>query len=52
MAASKPFQKNIFRMLRNLARISWEKGAPLGGKGCFFPFITNFLIEMVNQAKN
>ena len=52
MAASKPFQKNLFHMLRNLARISWDKGARLGGKGCFFPFITNFLIEMVNQAKN
>ena len=35
-----------------LARISWDAGVPLGGKGRFFPFITNFLIEVVNQAKH
>ena len=39
-------------MLRSLARISWDTGFGLGGKGCFFPFIKNFLIEVVNQAKH
>ena len=51
MVVLKPFQKNIFHMLRRLARILWGTGGPLGGKGCFFPFITNFLIEVANQAK-
>ena len=31
----KQFQKNLFRMLRSLARISWDTGVPLGAKGCF-----------------
>ena len=48
----KQFQKNLFHMLRSLARISWDTGVPLGGKGCFFPFITNFLSEVANQAKH
>ena len=39
-------------MLRSLARISWDTGVLLGGKGCFFPFIANFLIEVANQAKH
>ena len=52
MMVLKQFQKNIFLMLRSLARISWDTGVPLGGKGCFFPFITNFLIEVANQAKH
>ena len=51
MVVLKQFQKNIFHMLRSLARISWGTGDPLGGKDCFFPFITNFLIEVANQAK-
>ena len=38
-------------MLRSLAPNSWNTGVPLGGKGCFFPFITNFLIEVANQVK-
>ena len=39
-------------MLRSLAKISCDTDVPVGGKGCFFPFITNFLIEVANQAKN
>ena len=39
-------------ILRSLARISWDTGVPLGGKGCFFPFITNFSIEVASQAKH
>ena len=39
-------------MLRSLARISCDTGDPVGGKGCFFPFITNFLIKIANQAKH
>ena len=39
-------------MLRNLARISWDTGVPVGGKDCFFPFITIFLTEVANQAKH
>ena len=52
MVVLKQFQKNLLHMLRSLVRISWNTGVPLGGKGCFFPFITNFLIEVVNQAKH
>ena len=51
MVVLKQFQKNLFCMLRSLARISWDSGVPLGGKG-FFHFITNFLIEVANQAKH
>ena len=39
-------------MLRSLARILRDTGVPLGGKGCFFPFITNFLTDVANQAKH
>ena len=39
-------------MLRNLARISWDTGIALDGKGFSFRFITNFLIEEKNQAKH
>ena len=28
-----------------------DTGVPLGGKGCLFRFILNFLIEVVNKAK-
>ena len=52
MVVLKKFQKNLFRMLLSLAKISWDTGVPLGAKGCFFPFITNFLIEVANQAKH
>ena len=52
MVVLKQFQKNIFHMLRSLARILWDTGFPLGGKGSFFPLITNFLIEEANQAKH
>ena len=45
-------QKNIIPMLRSLARISWDTGVPLVGKGYSFPFITNFLIKVANQAKH
>ena len=38
-------------MLRSLARILWDNDAPLGGKGCFFLCVSNFLIEVANQAK-
>ena len=48
----KQFQKYLFHMLRSLARISWDTGVRLGRKGCFYPFITNFLIEVANQAKH
>ena len=48
----KQFQKNLFHMLLSLARISWDTGVLLVGNGCFFPFITNFLIEVKNQAKH
>ena len=48
----KQFQKNIFHILRSLGRISWDTGVPLGGKSCFFPFITNFSIEVANQGKD
>ena len=50
MVVLKQFQKNIFHMLHSLARILFDTGAPLGGKGYFFPFITSFLIETANQA--
>ena len=36
--------------LSSLSRFSWDTGVPLVGEGCFFPFITNFLIEVANQA--
>ena len=52
MVMLKQFQKNLFHILRSLAKISWDTGVPLGGKGCFFPFITNFLIEVANQARH
>ena len=51
MVVSKQFRNNLFHMLRSLARISWDTGVPLGGKGCFFAFITNFPIEVANQEK-
>ena len=51
MVVLKQFQKNLFHILPSLARILWDTGVPLGGKGCFFPFITNFLIEVAKQAK-
>ena len=38
-------------MLGSLARTSRDSGVPLGGKGSFLPFITYFIIKMVNQAK-
>ena len=47
MVVLKQFQKESFH---SLATISWDTGVPLGGKGCFFPFITSFLIEVANQA--
>ena len=47
MVVLKQFQKNLFQMLYSLARISWEIGVPLGGKGCFFPFITNCQINWI-----
>ena len=36
MVVLKQFQKNLFHMLHSLARILWDTGVPLGGKGCFF----------------
>ena len=39
-------------MLGSLARISRNSGVPLGGKDCFLPFITDFLMKSVNQAKH
>ena len=52
MVVLKHFQKNLFHMLRRLARIWWGTGVRQGGKGCFFPFITNFLIEVANQGRH
>ena len=52
MVVLKQVQKNLFHMLRSLSRILWYTDVALGGKGCFFPFITSFLIEVANQAKN
>ena len=52
MMVLKQFQKNLFHMLGSLGRISWDTGVPLGGKGYFFPFTTNFLIGVANQAKH
>ena len=52
MVVLKQFQNKLVLMLHSLARISWDTGVPLGRKGCFFPFITNFLIEVANQAKH
>ena len=52
MVVLKQSPKNLFHMLQSLARISWDTDVPLGVKGCFFPFITNFLIEVANQAKH
>ena len=51
MVVLKQLLKNLFHMLRSEAGISMDTGVPLGGQGCFFPFITNFLIEVANQAK-
>ena len=39
-------------MLRSLGRITGDTGVHLGGKDCFFSFITIFLIEVANQAKH
>ena len=50
MVVLKQFQQNLFHMLRALARISGDTRIPLGGKGCFFPFITNFLIKVIKVA--
>ena len=52
MVVLKQLQINIFRMLRSSARTSWDTSVPLSGKGCFFPFITNFLTEVGNQTKH
>ena len=52
MVVLKKFQKNLFHMLRRLARYSWDTGVSLGEKDSFCPFITNFLIEAANQAKH
>ena len=52
MVVLKQFQKYLFHMLRSLPRISWDTGVPLGGKGCLLLFMTNFLIEVTNQAKH
>ena len=52
MVELKQFQKNLFHMLLSSARISLDTGVPLGGKGSFFPYITNFLTEVANQAKH
>ena len=51
MVVLKEFQRNLSYMLRSLARILWDNDAPLGGKGCFFLCISNFLIEVANQAE-
>ena len=50
MVVLKQFQKNLFTILRSSARILWDTRVPLGGKGCFSSFITNFLIEVANEA--
>ena len=47
----KEFQNNLFHMLHSLVRILWDPDVPLAGKGCFLLFITNFLIQVANQAK-
>ena len=52
MVVLKQFQKTLFHMLRSLAKILWDTGVLLGGKGCLFLFITNFLFEVANQAKH
>ena len=52
MVVLRLFQKNLFYMLRSLARISLGTGVPLGGKVSFLPFIMNFLMEVANQAKH
>ena len=46
MVVLKQFQKNLFHMLRSLARILWDTGFFQVGKSCFLPFITNFLIDL------
>ena len=51
MVVLKKFQRNLSYMLRSLARILWDNDAPLGGKGYFFLCISNFLIEVANQAE-
>ena len=35
MVVLEQFQKNLFHMLRSLARVSWDTGVPLDEKGCF-----------------
>ena len=52
MMVLKQFQKNLIHMLRRLARVSWDTGVPLGGKGWFSPFITNFIIKVANQENH
>ena len=52
MVVLKQFEKNLLHMLRSLAWILWDTGVPLGGKDCFFPFITNFQTEGANQVKH
>ena len=49
MVVLKQFQKNLFHILRSLARISWNTGVLLAGKGCLSPFITNFLFEVAKH---
>ena len=51
MGVLKQFQKDIFHILRSLARIPWDNGIPLGGKVVFLPFIANS-IEAANQTKH
>ena len=52
MVVIKKFQNNLFHIIHSLTRMLWGTGVPLGRKGCFFPFITNFLIEVENQGKH
>ena len=42
MGVLKQFQKDIFSILCSLARIPWDTGIPLGGKGRFFTFHCEF----------
>ena len=51
MVVLRQFQKNLFHMLRSLARILWDTTVHLDGKGCFFPFLTVFIIEVANQSE-
>ena len=48
MVVLKQFEKNLFHMLCSLVTILWDTG----GKGCFLPFITYFLLEVANQANH